>query len=89
MAEEEDERIFTIPLKKCRNIPRAKRARVAMNTVRTIIGNQMKVPESDVWIDVSVNKAVWAKGIKKPPSMIRVKAMKFEDGLVEVSLMEG
>jgi len=87
--EEEEEHIFTVPLSKCKNVPRTKRAKVAMSTVRTYIADHMKVPEKDVWIDPdSVNKRVWARGIKKPPARIRVKATKFEDGLVEVSTLE-
>lgn len=86
--EEEEERIFTVPLGKCRNLPRTKRARVAMETIRSYIGSHMKVPKSDVWVDASVNDRIWARGIKKPPSRIRVKAIKFEDGLVEVSTLE-
>ena len=87
--EEEEEHIFTVSLSKCRNLPRTKRARVAMSTIRSFIANHMKVTESDVWVDASVNDSIWAKGIKKPPSKIRVKAIKFEDGLVEVSTLEG
>jgi large subunit ribosomal protein L31e len=91
MAEEgEEAHIFTISLSKCKNLPRTKRARIAMSTIKSYIATHMKVTESDVWIDASVNDAIWAKGIKKPPSKIRVKAIKFEDdGLVEVETLEG
>ena len=86
--DEEDERIFTIPLSKCKNLPRTKRAKVAMEMVRSYVGSHMKVPEKDVWVDASVNNRIWFRGLKKPPSKIRVKAIKFEDGLVEVSVLE-
>ena len=86
--DEEEEHIFTIPLSKCKNLPRTKRAKVAMETVRSYIGSHMKVPERDVWVDSSVNDLIWKKGMKKPPQRIRVKAIKFEDGLVEVSTLE-
>jgi large subunit ribosomal protein L31e len=49
----------------------------------------MKAGPEDIWIDARVNEAVWARGIQKPPNKIRVKVIKFEDGLVEVSLPEG
>lgn len=88
MPEEEKEQIFTVPLSKCKNLPRTKRAKVAMETVRSYISTHMKVPEKDVWVDASVNDRIWARGMKKPPLKIRVKAMKFEDGLVEVSTLE-
>ncbi|UCE38157.1 MAG: 50S ribosomal protein L31e [Thermoplasmata archaeon] len=86
--EEEEEHIFTISLSKCKNLPRTKRARIAIKTIKTYIGSHMKVPINDVWVDASVNNCIWARGIKKPPSKIRVKAIKFEDGLVEVSTLE-
>lgn len=85
--EEEEEHIFTVPLSKCKNIPRTKRAKVAIKTIKSFIGSHMKVPESDVWVDASVNDSIWTRGMKKPPSKIRVKAIKFEDGLVEVSTL--
>lgn len=87
--EEEEEHIFTVSLSKCKSVPRTKRARVAMSTIKSYIATHMKVTENDVWIDASVNNNVWSKGIQKPPSKIRVKAIKFEDGLVEVSTLEG
>jgi large subunit ribosomal protein L31e len=46
----------------------------------------MKAEEKNVWIDTKVNEAIWSRSIQKPPSKIMVKAVKFEDGLVEVSL---
>ncbi len=85
--EEEEEHIFTVSLSKCKNLPRTKRARIAMGIIRSHIGSHMKVSNDDVWIDASINKLIWSKGMKKPPSRIRVKAMKFEDGLVEVSTL--
>ncbi|MDO5853998.1 MAG: 50S ribosomal protein L31e, partial [Thermoplasmata archaeon] len=47
-----------------------------------------RVSEENVWIDASVNEKLWANGIRNPPNKITVKAVKFEDGLVEVSLAE-
>jgi large subunit ribosomal protein L31e len=87
--EEEEEHIFTVSLLKCKNLPRTKRARVAMSTIKSYIASHMKVTEDEVWIDTSVNDNIWSRGIQKPPSKIRVKAIKFEDGLVEVSVLEG
>jgi large subunit ribosomal protein L31e len=87
--EEEEEHIFTVSLTKCKNLPRTKRARVAMSCVKSYIATHMKVTEDDVWVDASVNDSIWSKGMQKPPSKVRVKAIKFEDGLVEVSILEG
>lgn len=89
MVEEfEDERLFTIPLRKAKAVPRTKRAKRAIKELRSYVARHMKALEDDVWIDTHVNEAIWARGIQKIPSRIRVKAIKFEDGLVEVSLPE-
>ena len=48
----------------------------------------MKVEEDKIWIDDSLNSALWARGKFKIPSKIRVKAVKFDDGVVEAYLPE-
>ena len=40
----------------------------------------------DVKLDKSINEKVWAQGSSKPPSKIRVRAMKMEDGQVQAEL---
>ena len=84
----EEEQIITIPLKKTKAAPRSKHAEKAILEIREYIVKHMKAEEKDVWIDKELNEKIWARGIKKPPVKIRVKAVKFEDGLVEVSLPE-
>jgi len=81
-----EERIMNIPLRKAKNSPSGKRASRAMKLVREFVSNNMDVPKEDVWIDSSTNEEIWSRGIKKPPSKIKVKAIKFEDGIVEVSI---
>ena len=44
--------------------------------------------EKQLFIDPPVNKAIWKRGIEKPPSKIRVRALKFEDGSVIVHLAD-
>jgi large subunit ribosomal protein L31e len=83
MAEEE-ERIYTIPLRT--SAPRTKKASNAVKTIRKYITRHMK-PDK-VWMDIDLNESIWTRGIQKPPANVRVKAVKFEDGLVEVSLPE-
>jgi len=85
---EEEERIINIPLKKTKSSPRGKRAKRAMSEIREHIVRHMKAKEEDVWIDGKLNELIWSRGIQKPPSKVRVKAIKFEDGLVEVSVPE-
>ncbi len=81
-----EERIMDIPLRKAKNSPVSKRASRAMKLVREHVADNMKVPKEDVWIDSSTNEEIWSRGVTKPPSKIKVKAIKFEDGIVEVSL---
>lgn len=85
---EEEERILNIPLRKTKGVPRTKRAKRAIAEIREYVVRHLKAEEDDVWIDGKLNEKIWEKGIQKPPSSIRVKAIKFEDGLVEVSLAE-
>ncbi len=81
-----EERIMNIPLREAKQTPTSKRASKAMKLVREFVSNNMNVPEEDVWIDSSTNEEIWDRGLKKPPSKIKVKAIKFEDGIVEVSV---
>lgn len=85
---DEIERIMVIPLRATKQAPRTKRAKRAVKEVREIVMRHMRVTADNVWIDASVNEKLWANGIRNPPNKITVKAVKFEDGLVEVSLAE-
>ncbi|MAO99340.1 MAG: 50S ribosomal protein L31e [Euryarchaeota archaeon] len=44
--------------------------------------------EKQLFIDPPVNQYIWSRGIEKPPSKVRVRALKFEDGSVIVHLAE-
>ena len=85
---DEIERIMVIPLRKTKQAPRTRRANRAVKEVREIVKRHMRVSEENVWIDASVNEKLWENGIRNPPNKITVRAVKFEDGLVEVSLAE-
>lgn len=85
---DEIERIMVIPLRAAKQAPRTRRAKRAIKEVREIVMRHMKVDAEHVWIDASVNEKIWENGIRNPPSKITVKAVKFDDGLVEVSLAE-
>lgn len=84
---EEIERIYVIPLKKAGFKP-SKAAPTAVRRVKKYLTKHMKAEEKDIWIDDSLNKALWAHGKYKMPSKIRIKAVKFEDGVVEAYLPE-
>jgi len=84
---EEIERIYVIPLKKT-GYKSSKAAPTAVKRVKNYITRHMKVEEKNVWIDDSLNTALWSKGKYNIPSKIRVKAVKFDDGVVEAYLPE-
>jgi len=88
---EEVERIYTIPLREARRAPRTQMARRAIEEIRTYVRRHLGAKgekPSPVWIDFRLNEAVWARGLKRAPVRIRVRAIRFEDGLIEVSLPE-
>ena len=85
---DEIERVITVPLKATKMAPRSRRAKRAVKEVREFIARHMKAEEDKVWIDTKVNEKLWERGIQNPPSKISVKATKFDDGTVEVTLPE-
>ncbi len=82
------ERIYTIPLRKAFDAPRTRRGRRAMAEVKRFITRHMNADEDQIWVDDTVNDAIWSRGMQNPPRKIRVRAIKFEDGVVEVSVPE-
>ena len=84
---EEIEKIYIIPLKK-NGFKSSKAAPTAVKRVKKYLTKHMKVEESKIWIDDSLNNELWKKGKYKIPNKIRVKAVKFDDGVVEASLPE-
>ena len=86
--DEEDERIYTIPLRKTRSLPRTKRAPHAIKTIKTYIAKHMKSDLEAVWIDPPVNEIIWNQGRESPPGRIRLKAKRVEEDLIEVTLPE-
>jgi large subunit ribosomal protein L31e len=84
MVEKLKEQIYIIPLRDVQHTPRWERGKRAMKAIRDFLAQHMKSEE--IRLDQSINEAVWARGSHKPPSRIRVRAMKFEDGQVEAEL---
>jgi large subunit ribosomal protein L31e len=94
---EELERVFTIPLTVTKVVPKTKRAPRAIKEIKEYVRKHMmeKTSEEDkekdkkeIWLDFKLNELIWSRGIEHPPSKVRVKAIRFEDGLIEVSLPE-
>ena len=84
---EEVERIYVIPLRK-QGFKSSRAAPSDVKRVKSYLTRHMKVEENDIWIDDSLNNALWSKGKFSIPSKIRVKAVKFDDGVVEAYLPE-
>jgi len=87
-AEKEIERIYVIPLRKIKLGRSSEAAPHAVKEVKSFLVKHMKVTPEDVWIDDSVNKLLWSRGKYKIPSKIRIRAVKFEDGVVEATIPE-
>lgn len=84
---EEVERIYVIPLRRT-GFKSSKSASAAIKRVRNYLTRHMKVEKKNIWIDDSLNNALWSQGKYKMPSKIRVKAVKFDDGVVEAYIPE-
>lgn len=85
------EREYVIPIRKrILKVPRYKRAKRAIKTIKEFLAKHMKVENRDirkVKIDRYLNEEVWFKGIKKPITKIKVKAKKI-NGVVYAELAE-
>ncbi|MBN2603099.1 MAG: 50S ribosomal protein L31e [Candidatus Thermoplasmatota archaeon] len=84
---EEIERIYIIPLKRW-GFKSSVAAPTAVKQVKHYLRRHMKVGDEDIWIDDSLNKALWSHGKYRIENKIRVRAVKFEDGVVEAYLPE-
>ncbi|MBU4069512.1 MAG: 50S ribosomal protein L31e [Nanoarchaeota archaeon] len=88
---ETTEREYIIPLReKCRVAPRYKKANKAIRTIKEFLVRHMKIRDRDldkIKIDKYLNEAIWARGIRKPPIKIKVKAIKQGD-IVKVELVD-
>jgi len=84
MAENLEEHIYIIPLRDTKRAPRWKRSNAAIRDIRKYLARHMK--SSDIKLDRSINEKVWELGAEKPPTKIRIRAMKMEDGQVQAEL---
>jgi len=86
------EREYIVPLRKgWLKVPKYKRTNKAVKTLKEFIARHMKIYDNDlrkIKIDIVLNNEIRFRGIKKPPAIIKVKAKKFEDGIVRVELVE-
>jgi len=86
-----EEKEYIIPLRKsCEKVPRYKKANKAIRTIKEFLVRHMKIRDRDlnkIRLDRYVNEFVWARGIRKPPIRIKVRAFK-EGDIVKVELSE-
>ncbi|TFF84916.1 50S ribosomal protein L31e, partial [Candidatus Heimdallarchaeota archaeon] len=71
---------------KLRYSTRNKRTPRAIRLLKEFFFRHMKAV--DVIIDPELNEYLWARGIQKPPRKVRVRAIKDEEGFVELYLVE-
>lgn len=88
---EKIEREYVIPLReKCRPVARYKKTNKAVKSIKEFLARHMKVRDRDlkkIKLDRYLNEVVWARGIKKPPVKIKVKAVK-EGDIVRAELVD-
>jgi large subunit ribosomal protein L31e len=83
------EREYIIPLRhRWKIVPRYKRTNKAVKTVKEFLARHMKVRDRDlnkIKIDKYLNEVLWQRGIKKPLSKVKVRAVK-EGNIVRAEL---
>ncbi|MGC8581494.1 MAG: 50S ribosomal protein L31e [Thermoplasmata archaeon] len=85
---EEIERIYDIPLRGAKHkSPKGYNAPGAIKEIKRFVSHHMKVDMDNVWIDPHVNELIWKTGIEHIPEKVKLKVIKFEDGLVEVDMI--
>ncbi len=82
----EEEHVYTIPLRDTKKSPRWRRSKRAITEIREYLARHLSAEPAMVKIDSSINERIWERGSGNPPSKIIVRAMKFEDGVVEAEL---
>ena len=79
------ERTYVIPLRKeWLKAPKYKRAKRAVNAVKTFLAKHMK--SEDVRVGTSINLELWKHGIKNPPGRIKVDVKKNDENIVRAEM---
>lgn len=82
----EEEQVYTVPLRDAKRAERNKRSARAVKLVKEFLMRHMDADE--VKIDSRLNEEIWRRSAEKPPSRIRVRAIKRSDNVVEASPLE-
>lgn len=85
------EREYIVPLRKeWLKVQKYKRANKAVKALKQFIAKHMKVYDRDlkkIKVDILVNNELRFRGMKKPAAKLKVRAVKRENGIVEVKLV--
>jgi len=73
-----EERMYVVPLRKVKEAPRNERAARATRVLREFVIKHSKC--ENVKIDKSLNEKLWENGIQSSPSKIKIKIVKGEEG---------
>lgn len=81
------ERVYSLRLRqKMKKYPRWLRTRKSIKYVRDFLSRHLKADPESIRIDESLNESIWSRGAQKPPARVKVRAVKFADGVVEAEL---
>lgn len=85
MATAKTERTYIIPLRKAiLRVPKYKRAKRAVNEMRRFLKRHLKT--ETVKIGKHLNEHIWHRGIRNPPTKIKVNAILDEEGVGHAEL---
>ncbi len=81
-----EERIYVIPLRETKRVPRQKRTSRTVKVVHKFLRRHMK--SEKIKLDQVLNRKLWERGAEHPLPRIRVRVVKQDDGSVEAFLAE-
>jgi large subunit ribosomal protein L31e len=81
-----EERIYVIPLRETKRVPRQKRTSRTVKVVHKFLKRHMK--SEKIKLDQVLNRKLWERGAEHPLPRIRVRVVKQDDGSVEAFLAE-
>ncbi|MGV8151615.1 MAG: 50S ribosomal protein L31e [Candidatus Nanoarchaeia archaeon] len=86
------EREYVVPLRSgWLKAPKYRRAKKAVKTLKEFLARHMKVYDRDlrkIKVDIDLNNEIRFRGMKKPLNKVKVKAIKYESGIVKVTLAQ-
>lgn len=86
-AKEPKERIITVNLRKeLLGKPDWRRSKDFVRIFKSLLKRQTKAEK--IKMDKDLNERIWKKGIRKPPTRMRIKLVQLDDKTVQVELVE-